>query len=208
MCEQDNTPIVLIPDDIPTAPRLGCGYTVGAMVQILTNVGLITNKSEELKKISEKINPESSRKLGRQLVDKINRKIPVVYSTDRLKTLSYVWKIKFNETSKIPAFSNYFPEMNHNDFSAYYKSSNLLPIFLMDNEEIEPMQKRMELTAKTIKKRGTPVELIDLRGGSVLEKIVNSIILADWTSYYLAIKNNADPIPVDMQEDIKKELGK
>jgi glucose/mannose-6-phosphate isomerase len=207
MCQQDKIPFVLIPNNVP-APRLGCGYTFSALIKILSNVNLIENKDEELMVAAENIKAIKNESVGKKLAAKIAGKIPVIYTTDRLKTLSYIWKIKLNETSKIPAFANYFPEMNHNDFSAYAQKSNLMAIILRDNEEIEPIQKRMSLTAKMIEEKDMPVEFIDLKGKTLLEKIINSIILADWASYYLALENAVDPFSIKMQEDIKKELKK
>jgi glucose/mannose-6-phosphate isomerase len=208
LCKKDDMPLVLIPNKVP-APRLGCGYTFAALVKILCNTGLIKNADKELAEVSKKINPQKSEEIGKALVNKIAGKIPVIYSTDRLKTLSYIWKIKLNETSKVPAFCNYFPEMNHNELSGYnWENGNLVALILKDKDEIRQIQKRISLTAEMIAGKNTPVEIVDLEGKSLLEKIINSIILADWVSYHLALKNNIDPFAIKMQEDIKKELKK
>jgi glucose/mannose-6-phosphate isomerase len=206
LCKKDNTPLVLIPNDVP-APRLGCGYTFGAMAKILSNTGLIKDKSKEITIAAERLKSKSFEEKGKILAEKIFGKIPVIYATDRLKTLSYIWKIKFNETSKSPSFCNYFPEMNHNELSAYTKPCNdIFIIILRDKEEIPEIQKRMSLTCQIMKLKKFPIEVVDLEGASNLEKIFNSIALADWSSYYLALKNKVDPLSIELQENLKKKL--
>jgi glucose/mannose-6-phosphate isomerase len=207
LCQEDNFPFALIPDNVP-APRLGCGYTIGALAEILNKSGLISGKEKEITKAVSGVNSLLLEEKGKELAEKIADKIPIIYTTDHLKTLSFIWKIKFNETSKIPAFSNYFPELNHNELSAYAKNNdNFIVIILRDNDDLPKILKRMSLTSEMIKTSGTNVEFVDLTGTNDLEKILNSIILADWTSYYLALKNKVDPFSIKLQEEIKKQLN-
>ena len=62
----------------------------------------------------------------------------------------------------------------------------------------------MEVTEKLYKDRGLKVETIDLKGVDVWHKIFSSLILADWTSYYLAKGNGLDPEQVPIIEELKK----
>lgn len=209
LCQQDGVPLVLIPDDVP-APRLGCGYTIGATAKILNKAGLIENKDDEIVSAAKKINVSLLEKEAQDLVAKIGDRIPIIYTTDNLKTLSFIWKIKFNETSKIPAFAFYFPELNHNELGSYTqkKDNNFIVIILKDNNDLPRILKRMALTAEMIQNSGTKVEFVDLTGQTVLEKILNSIVLADWTTYYLAEKNGIDPFDLKLQNEIKEKLNK
>jgi len=207
LCLRDKIPLAEIPDDI-SAPRLGCGYTIGALVEILNKNGLIKDKTEEIIETVKKANPLAIENEGKKLAKKIAGMIPVIYTTDYLKTLSYIWKIKLNETSKIPAFANYFPELNHNELSAFAKNnSNFIVIILRDNTDSPKILKRMSLTAEMIEASGAKIEFMDMIGKTILEKIINNIILADWTSYYLALENKVNPFSIEMQEKIKKQLN-
>ena len=55
---------------------------------------------------------------GRSLAKMIKNRIPVVCASPRNRHLAYDWKIRFNETAKIHAFSLSLPEMNHNELAA------------------------------------------------------------------------------------------
>lgn len=207
ICQKDKTPLILMPDDV-SAPRMGCGYTFAALAKLLSNAGLIKDKSREIIATAKKVNAERSEKDGKTLADKIADKTPVIYTSDRLKTVAYVWKIKFNENSKIPAFSNYFPELNHNELSAYAKINNNFFVIILRNAKENPrILKRISLTADIIKSKGIPLELIDYKGDTILEKIFNSLLLADWTSYSLALNYKIDPLSVKLQEGFKKKLA-
>jgi glucose/mannose-6-phosphate isomerase len=206
LCQKDNIPVAILPDDIP-APRLGCGYAFSAMAEILNNCGMIENKSREIIEMAEKINPGLMEEEGKILAEKIGNKIPIIYCSDQIKTLAYIWKIRFNENSKIPAFYNYFPELNHEELNAYVKrNDNLFVIILKDEKDDQRLLKRILLTAEIIESKKIPLQTINLSGEKLLEKIFSSIVLADWASYYLAIKNNVDPLRVELIENFKEKL--
>jgi glucose/mannose-6-phosphate isomerase len=205
LCQKDKTPLALIPNDVP-APRLGCGYTFAALCKILNNAGLIEDRAGEIVSMAKKLNPLSRERDSQCLAEKINNNIPVIYASEQLKTLSYIWKIKFNETAKMPAFCNYFPELNHNELSAYSQKNNFFVIILRNKKESLRILKRMSLTADIIRAKNMPVEILDLQGTSTLEKIFNSILFADLVSYHLALKRKVNPLLIKLQEDLKKKL--
>jgi len=205
-CQKHKTPMAIMPQDVPS-PRLGCGYTFAGLAKILSNVGLIEDRSKEIIAMAKNLKPAEKENAGKKLAKKIAKRIPLIYTSDRLKALAYIWKIKFNENSKIHAFSNHFPELNHNELNAYVKTNeNLFVIILKNNEEHQKIIKRMKVTMEMIKARNIPGVIIDLSGKTLLEKIFSNIILADWTSYYMAIINGVDPLPVAMIEEFKKKL--
>jgi len=59
-----------------------------------------------------------------------------------------------------------------------------------------------------LEQKGVGVEIIPMKGSTVLEKIFATSLLADWTSYYLALAYNQDPTPVDMVEEFKESMKK
>ena len=48
--------------------------------------------------------------------------------------------------------------------------------------------------------------ILDLVGESCFAKMFNSIYVADFAAYYLAEKNQIDPTPVVMVEELKARL--
>jgi len=196
-------PHVLIPAGIP--PRFSLGYQIGAILKILDNSKIISfNFNQEIK-----INPKKWEKIGQTIALSLKNKIPLIYSSFVNLPLSFIWKIKFNENSKVPAFCNYFPELNHNEMVGFNQmAEKFFLIILVDEKEKKEILKRMNLTAKILRKNNIKTRFIKITGENFLEKIFNNLLLADWTSYYLAQYYNIDPGPVKIVEEFKKLLKK
>lgn len=206
LCKKEKIPWVKIPlTNIP--PRLAIGCQFGALMQILVNCKIIRNSLKNILVLEKNLKPDILEIQGKKIAKKLKGKFPIIYASDRLKSLARIWKIKFNENSKIPAFYNYFPELNHNEMVGYTKiKNNFHVIILRDPADFSRIRKRMALTAKIIKRKGVPVSFIDVTGKDILYKIFSNVLLAEWVSYYLALHQGVDPLPVEMIEEFKKKM--
>lgn len=213
LCTENSLPLVKIPSGIQ--PRCATGYIFSALAQILINQGLIEDISQQILETSNQltaINPLLEKE-GKKLAKKVAGSIPVVYSSDSFRAVAMIWKIKFNENAKIPAFYNYFPELNHNEMVGYtglekLGAGNFQVFILQDLQDHERILKRIKLTAGIIKKAGAKVEIINMQEGSYLFKIFSTLLLGDWVSYYTALENNVDPTPVKIIEEFKGLMAK
>lgn len=210
ICQDNDIPFVSLP--MPTAdfqPRMGSGYLVAAMLQLLNNHGLAGDFKAEMLKTTDGFTQsmEGFEARGLELAAKIAGKTPVVWANQPYKNLARIWSIKFNEHAKNPAFWNFFPELNHNSMIGYSHLGNqYFAIMLKDPADDPRNRKRYEVTAGILKDAGVESEILELDGQSVFEKLFNSIYLADFTAYFLAEKNGVDPTPVGMVEEFKKRL--
>jgi glucose/mannose-6-phosphate isomerase len=138
-----NIPFVKLPEP-KVQPRLALGFHTKALLKIL-------NREKELKEINELVHllkPEEFEGQGRELAQKIKNKIPIIYASEKNQAIAYIWKIKFNETSKIPAFYNVFPELNHNEMTGFdvkettkNLSQNFIFLILFDEEDHHKIQR-------------------------------------------------------------------
>ena len=64
----------------------------------------------------------------------------------------------------------------------------------------------MKLTEQLLQERNINVKTIINQGETVLEKVFNSLLLSDWTTYYLAKNYGVDPEPVPIIEEFKGQL--
>jgi len=208
LAKEKDLPLVIVPNDC-LQPRFGIGYQSSALLAVLSNSGVIENQTKALLDLSKILNPEKLEKQGKKLAEKLIDKIPVVYASDRHKSIARIWKIKLNENSKIMAFFNYFPELNHNEMVGLTNLKGKFHfIILRDNSDHSGNLKRMRLFADLAKEKGAGVDFIDIEGRSVLEKMFNALLVGDWTSYYLALAYNQDPVPVKIVEEFKGRLKK
>jgi glucose/mannose-6-phosphate isomerase len=210
LSKEHNIPFIELPEP-KVQPRLALGFHTKAFLKIL-------NKEKELKEINELVyllKPEESEKQGREMSQKIKNKIPIIYASEKDQAIAYIWKIKFNETSKIPAFYNVFPELNHNEMTSFdvkettkSLSQNFVFLILFDEEDHPKIQKRMKILKNLYEERNLEVEILKLEGQNRFHKIFSSLILADWTSFYLAKEYGVEPEEVPMVEEFKKLMEK
>ena len=188
-------------------PRNALGYLSIPMLAILQQNKLI--KDKKLGSMANQLQTDQSKiqKEGKKIAGLLYEYIPLIYSSQKLKCLSYGWKTRLNENSKIHAFAHQFPELNHNELVGYTKKiANFQTIIIRDEDDFDRVQKRYDITKKLIENFGGQCTIIDTFGQNLLSRIFSNLHMADWASYYLALKYGIDPGPVNIIEDLKKEL--
>jgi glucose/mannose-6-phosphate isomerase len=206
LSKEYNVPFVKLPGP-KIQPRLALGFHTKALLKIL-------NREKELKEINELVyllKPEEFEGQGRELAQKIKNKIPIIYASEKNQAIAYIWKIKFNETSKIPAFYNVFPELNHNEMTGFdvkettkNLSQNFIFLIFFDEEDHPKIQKRITILKNLYEERNLKLEILKLEGQNKFHKIFSSLVLADWTSFLLAKEYKVEPEEVPMVEEFKK----
>lgn len=204
MTKKNKIPLVQFKIDFNNfQPRYAATYVFAAFYQVLTNLGLCDRIKE-----FPKIDSRASEIAGEELALKIKGKTPIIYASDKYKLLAKNWKIKINENSKTPAFWNYFPELNHNEMVGFTNpQAKFFAIMLSEKDDHPRIKKRMEITAKLYQGKGIESEIVNIEGKTFLEKVLKTLVLGDWVSYYLALEYSQDPTPVEMVEEFKKKLN-
>lgn len=204
LAEEAGAPYIRMPST-GIQPRSALGLSFRGLAKLLGREDILA-ESAKLKNF----NVGDFEKKGEEIAEKIKDFIPVVYSSARNGDLAFNWKIGFNETTKIPAFWNVFPELNHNEMTGFDVSENTKKlsekftfIFLEDEEDYPKTRKRMEVTRKLYEDRGLPVIILKMEGGTRMEKIFVSSITADWTAHSLGEMYGVDTEQVPMVEKFK-----
>ena len=183
--KQDNVPFLLLPPGLQ--PRDAIQFCLAALYELL----------------GEKLElPEVKPSDPIEILDRI----PLIYTSNQFQSLGYIWKIKFNETGKIPAFNDVIPEADHNEINGFAKFNNFYGLFITDESDHPKIKKRMEVTAKLYNDIGIPTKIIKLTGKDMLQKIFNFLDLANCTALATAKLYGLDPVQVPMIEKLKKEL--
>lgn len=188
-------------------PRLALGQSLKALFALMGEKKAL----REVSLLSKTLKPARYEAQGRNLARVLRGDVPIIYASERNRALAYNWKIKFNETGKIPAFYNVLPELNHNEMTGFdviestkQVSKNIHFVFLKDNDDHPRIIKRMNILEGLYRDRGFNVEVFMLRGNNAFEKIFSSLVLADWASYFTAKFYGAEPEQVPMVEEFKR----
>lgn len=190
-----------------TQPRSALGFSIKGLAALMG----LPSLNRELAVLAKTLKPQSFEQKGKTLARTLKGSIPLIYASARNEAVAYNWKIKLNETGKIPAFYNVFPELNHNEMTGFDHtpkneklSKRFTVIFLADTEDHPRVQKRMNILVRLYRARGLTCHTIPLRGANRWMKIFSSLVLADWVAYYTALAYDAEPEQVPMVEEFKK----
>jgi glucose/mannose-6-phosphate isomerase len=210
MADKAKIPYVRLPD-LHLQPRMATGLSMKAMLALMGEKNMLA----EAKLLSTQLHPSREELRGKDLARRVFGNMPIIYASTRNAALAQNWKIKFNETSKIPAFYIVVPELNHNEMTGFDVKTKTLSlsrnfhfIFLKDAGDDRRIIKRMNVLEKLYRDRGFKTEIILLQGKTELNKIFNALNLADWTAYYSAKMYGVEPEQVPMVEEFKKLIGR
>ncbi len=196
-------PLVEIPEkNIP--PRMALGYSLTALLKLAKR----ERELKELKTASKKVNPESLRKEGKKLAKKLFKKVVLIYSSQETLPLAYIFKVNFQETGKSFAFLNFFPELLHNEIQSFENktlSKKLFFILLLerDKDTLE-IKKRINVFKNIFEKEGFQVEKLKIKDS--YQSLIESLILAFWTGFYLAKLQSLDPKKISLIERFKEHF--
>ena len=206
LAQKANVPYIKMPHE-NIQPRMALGFSLMAMLAVIGEKTWML----EARELAKQLHPAREDRRGQDLAKRLYGSVPVIYASAKNAAVAHNWKIKFNETGKIPAFANVVPELNHNEmtgFDAKEKAVSLSRgfrfIFLKDGMDDRRILKRMSVLEKLYHDRGFKVEIVLLQGKNEIQKIFNALILADWTAYHTAMLYGVDPEQVPMVEEFKK----
>lgn len=210
MAKEAKVPYVVLPDT-GIQPRSALGFNMKALLALMHETAAL-NKIGEL---AHTLQPLAYEETGRELARKIKDHVPVIYASARNRAIAYNWKIKFNETGKIPAFYNIFPELNHNEMtgldvaeSTHRLSEGFYFILLKDGTDDPRIYQRMEILNRLYQDRGLLVIEVPLEAHiNIFQKIFSSLVLADWTAYYTAETYGVEAEQVPMVEEFKQLMA-
>jgi glucose/mannose-6-phosphate isomerase len=205
LCERNNFPHILMPQGFQ--PRAALPYSFFMLLRILENSELIPSQKNYVKETIKVLKKNIYKSIIVDIVERLKDKIPLIYASDKFGAVVKRWKTQFNENTKIPAFCNVLPEMNHNELQGFGKlSKNFQAIILKDEKDDKIVLKRIKPTKALLKKQGVSSLEISITGSCTLAKIFSAIYIGDLASYYLALKYKVNPDEVPIIEGLKEKL--
>ncbi len=199
-------------------PREALGLSFTPLLTIFGRLGLCRDYSDDVLTCAEKLKTwaeeyafenEANRAFG--LAQKLAGKIVIIYSgPDYFDAVGLRLKGQISENAKQHAFSNVFPEFNHNELVGWELSPKITDRFavviLRDKQDHPKIAKRMDIVKDIIEDKGISVNEIISRGDTLLSRIFSLIQLGDYVSYYMALINGIDPTPISVIDYMKSRL--
>ncbi len=203
--DQTNTPLIKLPQGYQ--PRAALAYSFTLFLRIFEELSLIKKKEKDVEEVVNYLGKQSFEKVAIDLSEKLVNKTPLIYTSTKYSPIGFRWKTQINENAKVLSFNSIIPELNHNEINGYVNTrEGFHVIFLTFTNDFYRNKKRTEVTKKKITRRGITSTELEIKGNNLVN-IFSAILLGDWLSYYLALRLETNPWPVDFIEDFKKDLG-
>jgi glucose/mannose-6-phosphate isomerase len=193
------------------APRAAVGYSISALLSLLTHWDFLSNKwHEEVIQAIHILRQEDFQTRGQQVASRLHGHLPVLYATTLMEPLAIRLRQQLNENSKHLCWHHTIPELNHNEIVGWENPRCLFPnlcvLFFHCPHDLERNRVRLRLTAERIEKQGVPVMHLQLPSYPLLTYMLLLLHWVDWISYELALLNQVDPLPVKVIDHFKAQL--
>lgn len=210
------------PDLNPSGqPRIGSGYMLMGHLGLIYSLGLVNLKIEEVDKAIGKITDYKARYLAniptevnfaKQLAATISEKHPFIITAEFLKGFGNGFANQINETAKNISDPRFISELNHHLLEGLKYPSTLkdngLFVFLNSSLYSDPVQKRFDITKDVVSKNGLKTYDINLTGETRVDQLLEAFTLSGFTTYYMAMLKDLDPVAIPWVDYFKDQLKK
>lgn len=201
-------------------PRMGLGYSISALLTILSKLNFITYTNEDFKKAiaaTEKFITDFGPRIhtnqnhAKKIAEKLATKIPILISSEHLIGSAHAMKNQLNENAKTFAAHFEIPEINHHLLEGLKYPNRakdlFLFVFLESNNYFDRIQKRYPITQDVIKKNGYNYEIYKTVSTAKLEEVFEILVLGSYVSFYLAMLHGIDPSPIPWVDYFKEKMN-
>lgn len=218
LAEKEGFPV--LPIDYRAPPRAAFPYSFVSLLGVFNTLGLIRDKSDDLdealqvmKSLSAKIDermPLASNP-AKQLAAEMHGHVAVIYGAGLLSEVAQRWKAQLNENSKVWAFYEILPELNHNAVVGYRFPSEAgaeIIVVLLHSLLLHPrVSMRYRFTTDILVNDAIKHKTVEASAQSALAQMMELVLLGDYVSFYLAILNGVDPTQVAPIDCLKAQLA-
>jgi len=205
-------PLLRIPSDVPA--RAGLGFAVGALLTTLQNVGFLADASRWIESATAQLRRRRD-ELTRQnniaetlASSLVGRHVLCQGDVPLGATAAERWKAQINQNAQQAASLSEQPNASHNEAVGWdcqnEVSSSEAVVQLRHDYEDSRVGRRMDLLAQYLRGK-VPVHTVRGEGDSRLANLMDLMMIGDFTSLHLAVKNGVEPGDVRFISQTVKE---
>jgi glucose/mannose-6-phosphate isomerase len=212
--DQNDVPCINLKEGFQ--PRFALGVSFFTLLKILQSVELIPSQDEVVDEITllwkkNGIEYSGEENIAIKHAEELIGFIPLIYSSANFEAIGYRLKCQFNENSKLHAFNNVIPELNHNEIIGWEtfqeKQLNAKVINIVDKDYHPQILNRFEITKELAQKSGVDIIVLKSNEKNIKVRIMDLIFLGDWITYYMAVLRSFDPSEIDYIHELKQRLA-
>jgi glucose/mannose-6-phosphate isomerase len=200
-------------------PRMGIGYSAGAFLALLSMLGLIDLKEDDIYSAISAMQEASKHYASEtdventayNLSQKLVGKMPILVSSEHLVGTIHTIKNQFNESAKTFASSFDLPELNHHLLEGLdhpkTNKDNLHFVFFNSHLYTDRIQKRYPITQEVLTKNGIEHTSFAPTSTNKLTQVFESLVFGSFVVYYLTKSYEIDPLAIPWVDYFKKALN-
>lgn len=200
-------------------PRAAVGYSFGLLAAALSKLGHLPQLDHEIPDAVQAMTEQQAaigaqvpvagnlaKRMGGQFMDRW----PIVIGAEFLAPVARRWRTQIAEIAKAVAQFEELPEADHNMVAGVEYPETLFGptmIAFLKSSLLDPrIQSRIEQTRSIMMLQGFNTDILQAEGNTRLAHQWTSLLLGDYSAYYLAMSYGVDPTPVAAIEDLKLRL--
>ncbi|NTU99012.1 hypothetical protein HGA64_03340 [Candidatus Falkowbacteria bacterium] len=201
-------------------PRLGLGYSIFGIASLLSSTGIFDFDRAILEGIirnlqtwdeSLQLSTPTKNNPAKTIASAIYKKQPILVGAEFIGGNLRAFRNQICENSKNFASFLVLPDLNHfamEGLANPASNTETLSFVFFDSNLYHPrIQKRARLTKEVIKNNNIPVIEHLLMGETPLEQSFELLQLGSWTSFYLGILNQVNPVEIKWVDWFKQKLA-
>ncbi len=203
------------------APRMGLGYSIFGQMALFSAAGLLQVDQKDFEEVLEIIaamhlsygvdvaqDSNAAKLLAFQMLDRI----PIVTVAEHLEGMAHVFANQLNENAKNYSEFRVIPEINHHLLEGiqFPESNQAHLLFVTTHSDLYALsnQRRLNLTEDIFDQKHVDFVSHTLTAKTKITQAFEFLMLAAYSSYYLALLNNQNPTPIPSVDWLKAELKK
>jgi len=218
LAKENGDPVVYFKKGVQ--PRAAIPFQFFSLAAVSKKVGLIEDvQYEEILETLEvtrllcdsmRLDVPTEENMGKQLANILKEYVPFVYAPRQFQAVAYRYSTQFNENSKSPAATNFFPEAFHNSIMAMEGSEDLLctncVVVIRDPLEGERLTKKIGISKDLMSEKFGRLVEVQAVGKALLTRMMSALLIGDFASAYLGVLYGIDPGTTKSIESLKASM--
>jgi glucose/mannose-6-phosphate isomerase len=174
---------------------LALGHLLTPLWYALVKAKVIVQEKAVIPQVIESLQKDFYEDFAKELAFTISHRVPLIYSTSQMSSISYAWAFYLRKMASALSFSQTVPQAIYDDIDMLGSqsfSSTLTPdlfyaITLKDIGDESKTKRKLELFKEHFKSKQVQTIEVVLRGEHTFVRIISFVYLGMWVSYYLAL---------------------
>jgi bifunctional phosphoglucose/phosphomannose isomerase len=200
-----DTPVIELVKGLPS--RASAFTIIGTLLRLFEDAGLVSDQHAEVQDAVNFLREQDVSAIAMDLSSKFYGVIPLIYASSSLQSCGDRFKRLINANAKASAFFNVLSGADYYEAEGFLNKNALFhALFISSSEDLSRLKKKISVYKGALQNQGVDVTDLNINAKGLV-RVVTAILVADVSSYYLALRYNQDPLNDETTRKIKRDMG-